>query len=64
MTPSPTPCNPRERAYDVAELFALLDGAGLRFGRWERQAPYLPDCGSISETPHARRIATFPDLEQ
>ena len=29
-------CNPRERSYDVAELFELLDGAGLRFGRWEQ----------------------------
>jgi len=42
----------------------LLDGAGLTFGRWARQAPYLPDCGSISETPHAARIARLPTAEQ
>ena len=57
-------CNPRERAYDVTELFDLLAGAGLRFGRWERQAPYLPDCGAISETPHGARIAQLPGPEQ
>jgi hypothetical protein len=57
-------CNPRDRVYDVTELFELIEGAGLRFGRWERQAPYLPDCGSISETPHGRRIAALPPVEQ
>jgi SAM-dependent methyltransferase len=56
--------NPRDRAYSVPELFDLLAGAGLRFGRWTRQAPYLPDCGSISETPHAARIAALPQVEQ
>jgi SAM-dependent methyltransferase len=57
-------CNPRDRAYSVPELLELVDGAGLRFGRWERQAPYLPDCGSISETPHAPRLAALPAPEQ
>ena len=52
-------CNPRDRAYAVPELFELVDAAGLRFGRWVRQAPYLPDCGSMSETPHAARIAAL-----
>jgi SAM-dependent methyltransferase len=56
--------NPRDRAYSVPELLDLIDGAGLRFGRWERQAPYLPDCGAISETPHAARIAELPAAEQ
>jgi len=57
-------CNPRDRAYSVPELLELVTGAGLRFGRWERQAPYLPDCGAISETPHAVRIAALPPAEQ
>lgn len=57
-------CNPRERSYDVPGLFKLVEGAGLRFGRWERQAPYRPDCGTISETPHAERIAALPAREQ
>lgn len=57
-------CNPRDRAYSVPELLELVREAGLRFGRWERQAPYLPDCGAISETPHAARIADLPTAEQ
>jgi SAM-dependent methyltransferase len=56
--------NPRDRAYSVPELFDLLAGSGLRFGRWAHQAPYLPDCGSIGETPHATRIAGLPAAEQ
>ena len=56
--------NPRDRAYSVPELFELIEGAGLRFGRWERQAPYLPDCGSPSETPHASRIGALPPPQQ
>ncbi len=56
--------NPRDRAYSVPQLLSLLADAGLRFGRWVRQAPYLPDCGSISETPHSRRIAGLLPAEQ
>ncbi len=56
--------NPRDRAYSVPELFELVDGAGLGFTRWERQAPYLPECGSMSETPHAARIAALAPAEQ
>lgn len=56
--------NPRDRAYSVPELLALLGDSGLRFGRWERQAPYLPDCGAITETPHAARIAALAQPEQ
>lgn len=56
--------NPRDRSYTVPELLDLLDGAGLRFGRWTQQAPYLPDCGSIGETPHAARIAALPAADQ
>lgn len=56
--------NPRDRAYSVPDVLALLADAGLRFGRWARQAPYLPDCGSISETPHAARIAELPLPDQ
>ncbi len=56
--------NPRDRAYSVPDLLALVDAAGLRFGRWQRQAPYLPGCGSIGETPHAARIAALPRAEQ
>ncbi|WP_129663549.1 class I SAM-dependent methyltransferase [Phytoactinopolyspora endophytica] len=56
--------NPRERAYSVPETFDLLAHAGLRFGRWVHQAPYLPGCGSVGETPHAARIAALPLADQ
>ena len=57
-------CNPRDRAFSVPQLLELIDEARLRFGRWERQAPYRPDCGAISETPHATRIAALPAFDQ
>lgn len=56
--------NPRERSYTVDELHELLGSAGLRFGRWLRQAPYLPDCGSMSETPHVERVMALPERAQ
>ncbi|HSJ91953.1 MAG TPA: class I SAM-dependent methyltransferase, partial [Ilumatobacter sp.] len=56
--------NPRDRAYSVPELLELVERSGLRFGRWARQATYLPDCGTISETPHAARIARLPPFDQ
>jgi SAM-dependent methyltransferase len=56
--------NPRERAYSVPELLELLDGAALQLTRWERQAPYLPDCGALASTPHGARIAALEPGEQ
>jgi SAM-dependent methyltransferase len=56
--------NPRERSYSVPEVFDLLDGGGLRFSRWVRQAPYRPQCGVASELPHGRKIASLPPAEQ
>lgn len=56
--------NPRERAYTVPQLLQLLDGAGLAFGRWLRQAPYLPHCGVLASVPHGPRIATLESADQ
>ena len=56
--------NPRDRAYTVPELLDLLEQAGMRFGRWTRQAPYRPQCGSMSEVPHGQRLAAMPEHEQ
>jgi SAM-dependent methyltransferase len=44
--------HPQDRAYSVPQLLDLLDSAGLAFGRWVRQAPYLPWCGALASTPH------------
>ncbi|MEO1061425.1 MAG: class I SAM-dependent methyltransferase [Actinomycetota bacterium] len=56
--------NPRERSYSVPELLGLVEAGGLRFARWWRQAPYLPHCGALTETPHGRRIAGLAPEEQ
>lgn len=56
--------NPRDRSYTVPEVLGLIEGAGLRFGRWVRQAPYRPQCGALTEVPHGRRIAAMPEPEQ
>jgi SAM-dependent methyltransferase len=56
--------NPRDRAYTVPQLFDLIEGCGLAFGRWYRQAPYLPQCGAIATTPHGARLVQLPAQEQ
>ncbi|MDH3707164.1 MAG: class I SAM-dependent methyltransferase, partial [Acidimicrobiia bacterium] len=56
--------NPRDRAYTVAQVHQLIASAGLRFARWVRQAPYRPQCGSMSETPHAALVAAMADPDQ
>lgn len=56
--------NPRDRAFTVPELYALLAANGMTFGRWLRQAPYLPHCGALAATPHTARLAALPTAEQ
>lgn len=56
--------NPRERAYSVPELLDFLQRNDMTLGRWYWQAAYLPQCGSFSESPHAKRLAALPTNEQ
>jgi hypothetical protein len=56
--------NPRDRAYSVSQLFNFLDRNGLEFGRWYWQSAYLPQCGSIAITPHAKPLLQLPDRER
>jgi len=56
--------NPRERTYTVPDLLGYVERNGLAFGRWYRQAPYLPRCGNIAGTPHAARLEALPHAEQ
>src|SRR5277367_2497095 len=49
--------HPQDRSYSVPQLLDFLDRAGLAFGRWVRQAPYLPWCGALASTPHQSRLA-------
>ena len=41
-----------------------MDRTGLKFGRWLRQAPYLPDCGAIANAPHAALLRKLALTEQ
>jgi SAM-dependent methyltransferase len=56
--------NPRDRSYSVPQLLDFLERNDLRFGRWYWQAAYLPQCGTISSTPHASRLAALPERDQ
>lgn len=56
--------NPQDRSYSVPQLLGLLAEGGLTFGRWLRQAPYLPHCGGPAATPHSARLAKLAAPEQ
>jgi SAM-dependent methyltransferase len=56
--------HPQDRSYSVPQLMAFLERGGLHFGRWVRQAPYLPWCGALAATPHGRRLAALPAQAQ
>ena len=56
--------NPRDRAYSVPQLFEFIEGAGLEFRRWFRQAPYLPQCGALAASPHNARLTALAAPEQ
>jgi len=56
--------HPQDRAYSVPQLFALIEKAGLVFGRWVRQAPYCVHCGVLSRIPQAKRIERLSPEDQ
>ena len=56
--------NPRDRSYSVPQLYDFIERNDLMLGRWYWQAAYLPQCGSMSTTPHAQRLAALPEREQ
>ena len=56
--------HPQDRAYSVPQLFDFIERAGLKFGRWVKQAPYSPRCGVIAKMPLASRLAALPPMEQ
>jgi SAM-dependent methyltransferase len=56
--------NPRDRAYSVPQLMDLLAASDLKFGRWLRQAQYLPSCGALLLSPHRERLMQLPPPEQ
>ncbi len=56
--------HPQDRSYSVPQLLDFLARAGLTFGRWVRQAPYLPGCGALASTSHTARLARLPPAAQ
>ncbi|MEA5474467.1 class I SAM-dependent methyltransferase [Synechococcus sp. CCY9201] len=56
--------HPQDRAYSVPQLHAWLDRCGMAFGRWMEQAPYLPQCGVVAQTPHAAQLGALPSPSQ
>jgi SAM-dependent methyltransferase len=56
--------NPRDRTYSVPQLFEFVERNDLKFARWYWQAPYLPQCGGISDTPHVSKLAALPERDQ
>ena len=56
--------HPQDRAYSVPQLFNFLAAAGFRFGRWVRQAAYLPQCGALASTPHQPLLTRLPAEQQ
>ena len=56
--------HPRDRAYSVPQLFDFLEKGGLTFGRWLKQAPYIPQCGALANLPQSRQLAQLVLPEQ
>jgi SAM-dependent methyltransferase len=56
--------HPRDRSYSVPQLFDFVEKAGLTFGRWLRQAPYMVHCGVLAKIPLACRIGALSLAEQ
>ncbi|HWM28139.1 MAG TPA: class I SAM-dependent methyltransferase [Woeseiaceae bacterium] len=56
--------NPKDCSYSVPQLFDFIERAGLTFGRWVKQAPYIPHCGIAAKIPQASRMAQLPFAEQ
>ncbi len=56
--------HPQDRAYSVPQFLDFINRADLTFGRWIRQAPYLPYCGALATKPHQAKLLKLPVEEQ
>jgi SAM-dependent methyltransferase len=56
--------HPQDRPYSVPQLLKLLDESGFVFGRWLRQASYLPQCGALAASPHRSLLDRLSVEEQ
>ena len=56
--------NPQDRPYSVPDFMDFLNRSGLQFGRWVRQAPYIPQCGMIASSPHRAKLDRLSASDQ
>jgi SAM-dependent methyltransferase len=56
--------HPQDRAYSAPQLFDFIQRGGMTFGRWVKQAPYLPHCGTLATIQLDSRMAHLPLVEQ
>jgi len=56
--------HPQDRAYSVPQLFDFIKKGGMSFGRWVKQAPYIPHCGVMAHIPQASQLARLSLEEQ
>jgi SAM-dependent methyltransferase len=56
--------HPQDRAYSVPQLIDFIERGRLTFGRWVKQAPYIPRCGVIAQIPQSTRMAQLALAEQ
>jgi SAM-dependent methyltransferase len=56
--------HPQDRAYTVPQLLDWLTTCGMTMERWWMQAPYLPQCCPLAQTPHAQKLQALPINEQ
>jgi SAM-dependent methyltransferase len=56
--------HPQDRSYSVPQLFEFLGRADFVFGRWVRQASYLPWCGALASAPHHPLLVELSPEEQ
>jgi SAM-dependent methyltransferase len=56
--------HPQDRAYSVPQLFDFIEKGELTFGRWVKQAPYIPRCGVMAQIPQALKLTQLPLEEQ
>ena len=51
--------HPQDRAYTVPQLLDWLTECDMCLERWWMQAPYLPQCCALAQTPHAVKLAAL-----
>lgn len=56
--------HPCDRAYTTSEVREWLARCDVKFCRWEKQAPYMPQYSPLAQTPHIERLLSLPETER